>query len=105
MSYVARRYRRRLTVIAAGIAAAAGLGVPAAAQASTAHIAATGTTKAQAAGTGYTPGSGEWWLSEWDVPQEVWPLTEGSGVTVGVVDRGVQADLPDLSGAVLRGGE
>jgi subtilisin family serine protease len=107
MSYVARRFRRRLSIIAAGVAAAAGLGVPAAAQASTAQIAAprAATAQAQAATTGYSPSSSEWWLSEWDVPTEVWPLTEGAGVTVGVVDSGVQASVADLRGVVLRGGD
>jgi type VII secretion-associated serine protease mycosin len=58
------------------------------------------------AGTGgYTPGSNEWWLANWDVQHQVWPLTEGAGVTVAVVDSGVQASLPDLRGVLLPGGD
>jgi membrane-anchored mycosin MYCP len=36
-------------------------------------------------------------------PQRVWPLTRGRGVTVAVLDTGVSAAAPALSGAVLRG--
>src|SRR5262249_18604549 len=33
--------------------------------------------------------------------QHVWPITEGAGVTVAVVDTGVDATQPFLEGAVL----
>src|ERR1700756_1336767 len=89
MSNVARR-SRRLAGAAAGLAIALGVALPAAA--------------AQAA-AGYTPSSSEWWMADWQVPQQVWPLTEGAGVTVGVLDTGVQASVPDLQGVVLRGGD
>ncbi len=48
--------------------------------------------------------SDEWWFSSWDIRSKVWPLSRGAGVTVGVVDSGVQANLPDLRGAVVPGG-
>jgi membrane-anchored mycosin MYCP len=48
--------------------------------------------------------SDEWWFSSWDIQTKVWPLSRGAGVTVGVVDSGVQANLPDLRGAVIPGG-
>ena len=52
-----------------------------------------------------TPGPGEWWFPGWQVPQKVWPLTEGAGITVAEVDSGVQASVPDLRGVVLPGAD
>jgi type VII secretion-associated serine protease mycosin len=85
------RCSRRLAAAAAGLAAACALALPAAA--------------AHAAVSSYTPSSNEWWMAQWSVPQKVWPQTQGAGVTVGVVDSGVQANLPDLRGVVLPGGD
>ena len=48
--------------------------------------------------------SDEWWFSSWDIRSKVWPLSRGAGVTIGLVDSGVQANLPDLRGAVVPGG-
>ena len=45
----------------------------------------------------------EWWFSAGAVNNEIWPITQGEGVTVAVLDSGVQADVPDLSGVVLPG--
>jgi membrane-anchored mycosin MYCP len=83
---------RTLAAMAAGLAVAAGLGVPGV----PARAAASGSA-------GYAPSANEWWLAKWQVPRQVWPLTEGAGVTVAVVDSGVQASVPDLRGVVLRG--
>ena len=47
------------------------------------------------------PSPAEWWFNNWQVQQKVWPLTEGAGVTIAVLDTGVQASIPDLRGAVL----
>lgn len=51
------------------------------------------------------PRSGEWWFSSWKILPQVWPLAEGAGVTVAVLDSGVQASVPDLRGVVLPGGD
>jgi membrane-anchored mycosin MYCP len=80
---------RTLAAMVAGLSVAVGLSVPA-------RAATSGTA-------GYSPSANEWWLANWQVPQYVWPLTEGAGVTVAVVDSGVQASVPDLRGVVLRG--
>jgi type VII secretion-associated serine protease mycosin len=51
------------------------------------------------------PLPGEWWFSAWDIQTRVWPLTQGAGVRVAVLDSGVQASLADLHGAVVPGGD
>ena len=51
------------------------------------------------------PASSEWWFTSWDIQTRVWPLSQGAGVKVGILDTGVQADLPDLRGTVLPGGD
>lgn len=51
------------------------------------------------------PRSDEWWFSAWGIESDVWPVTKGAGVIVAVLDTGVNAALPELSGAVLKGGD
>jgi len=51
------------------------------------------------------PRPGEWWFTSWQLLTQVWPLTQGAGVTVAVLDSGVQADVPSLRGAVVPGGD
>ncbi|WP_085945760.1 type VII secretion-associated serine protease mycosin [Actinopolyspora halophila] len=43
------------------------------------------------------------WAQELLAPERVWELTRGEGVTVAVVDSGVDATTPQLTGAVLDG--
>ena len=47
----------------------------------------------------------EWWFPDWDVRTKVWPLSRGAGVTVALLDSGVQANLPDIRAAVVPGGD
>ncbi|MGH3377785.1 MAG: S8 family serine peptidase [Actinoallomurus sp.] len=51
------------------------------------------------------PRSDEWWFSAWGIQRDVWPVTRGAGITVAVLDTGVNASLPELSGAVRKGGD
>jgi subtilisin family serine protease len=46
---------------------------------------------------------GQWWFTAWQIPK-VWQAgARGQGVTVAVVDSGVQASWPELKGVVLAG--
>lgn len=51
------------------------------------------------------PLSREWWFPAWGIESDVWPVTRGGGVTVALLDTGVNAALPELSGVVLKGGD
>jgi len=44
----------------------------------------------------------EWWLAKLHVTQ-AWPTTKGSGVTVALLDTGVDSAQADLSGSVISG--
>jgi type VII secretion-associated serine protease mycosin len=44
----------------------------------------------------------EWWIPRWGLA-DVWKVTKGAGVTVAVVDSGVDASRPELGGAVVPG--
>jgi type VII secretion-associated serine protease mycosin len=45
----------------------------------------------------------EWWFTSWGIEDRVWPITQGQGVTVAVLDTGVEASIPDMSPVVLPG--
>ncbi|GAA4614119.1 type VII secretion-associated serine protease mycosin [Actinoallomurus liliacearum] len=49
------------------------------------------------------PRAEEWWFGTWDIQSKVWPISTGKGVTVAVIDSGVNANLPDLHGVVESG--
>ena len=49
------------------------------------------------------PRSDQWWFTSWGVQSHLWPLSTGKGITVALIDTGVQAGLPDLQGVVLPG--
>ena len=49
------------------------------------------------------PLADEWWFDSWEIQQRLWPISQGEGVTVAVLDTGVQANLPELSGVVFPG--
>jgi type VII secretion-associated serine protease mycosin len=79
---VAARVLPRALAVAALVAAAAG---------------------AAPAGAAAAPADdGRWWQVQWRM-DEVWQITAGGGVTVAVLDTGVNASIPELAGAVLPG--
>jgi subtilisin family serine protease len=57
---------------------------------------------ASAEGADGIRGSQQWVLGMLDAPA-AWQLSEGAGVTVAVIDSGVNPDVSDLSGSVITG--
>jgi type VII secretion-associated serine protease mycosin len=45
----------------------------------------------------------EWWLGTMHAPDSMWPISTGKGITVAVIDSGVDAEHPDLAGQILAG--
>ncbi|WP_245666667.1 S8 family serine peptidase [Actinomadura latina] len=60
-------------------------------------------TTAAPAGAVPGPRTDQWWFSAWEIQQKVWPVTKGAGVTVAVIDNGVNGQIPDLRGALVQG--
>ena len=48
------------------------------------------------------PHSNEWWFTTWGVQDKLWPISQGEGVTVAVLDTGID-NLPDFSGRLIGG--
>lgn len=94
--------RRALATI--GLAAAMS-GVTVAPAVAARAVAAPGARTSGMGAIGLKPRAGQWWFTSWKILPRVWPLTQGAGVTVAVLDSGVQASVPDLRGAVLSGGD
>ena len=46
--------------------------------------------------------SGEYWLDQYGI-RSAWSTTEGKGITIAVIDTGVDGTVPDLAGAVTGG--
>lgn len=51
------------------------------------------------------PRTDEWWFAPWSIEQKVWPVTQGRGVTVALLDGGVNAAMPEVAGALLPGAD
>ncbi|HEY0539499.1 MAG TPA: S8 family serine peptidase [Actinoallomurus sp.] len=51
------------------------------------------------------PRTDEWWFAPWSIEQKIWPVTQGHGVTVALLDGGVNVTLPEIAGAVLPGAD
>jgi type VII secretion-associated serine protease mycosin len=45
----------------------------------------------------------EWWISSMHAPDMMWPISRGNGITVAVIDSGVNSGHPDLAGQVFPG--
>jgi subtilisin family serine protease len=50
-------------------------------------------------------GAPQWWFDAWQVPALWAGGADGRGITVAVLDSGVQGDLPELRGRVLPGAD
>jgi type VII secretion-associated serine protease mycosin len=87
---------------APGAVAAAAALLSFAAAPATAASAQCAAVPAYASGSG---SGGTLWALRWTDPQRVWALTQGAGVTVAVVDGGVDGSAAQLSGAVLTGAD
>ncbi|OJX71285.1 MAG: peptidase S8 [Micrococcales bacterium 73-13] len=46
----------------------------------------------------------EYWLTEYGI-RDAWAVTQGQGITIAVIDTGVDPNVPDLKGAVLPGAD
>lgn len=56
-----------------------------------------------AAAAAPNPRPDQWWVRSWAIQDGVWQRTKGAGVTVALIDTGVNSSLSELEGAVLPG--
>jgi membrane-anchored mycosin MYCP len=109
-----RRSRRGLVRLALALAMLAALVAPAGCEAAATTLQSTGSGNGGAGifgGAGperCTPPSGQVqkaipWAQNRLTPKRVWPLTRGEEVVVAVIDTGVSASVPQLTGKVLPG--
>jgi type VII secretion-associated serine protease mycosin len=47
---------------------------------------------------------GQWWHTQWEM-DKVRPISDGSGITVAVLDSGVDPSVPELGGSVMSGAD
>ncbi len=91
----------RLSRAGAGLVAA--MLVLAVAAPATAASAAPGRADARAAAADRVR-DGEYWLDEYGI-RSAWAVTRGAGVTIAVIDTGVDSGVRDLAGAVVGGAD
>ena len=46
-----------------------------------------------------------WWFDHWNVPALRAQGATGAGITIAVVDTGIQASIPELAGKVISGAD
>ncbi len=46
----------------------------------------------------------QYWLADYGIA-EAWEVSKGAGITIAVIDTGVDGTVPELAGAVTRGGD
>jgi type VII secretion-associated serine protease mycosin len=80
------------------------------ARAAVALLAAAASVAASLVGVGAAPAHAdgirdrEYWLDEYGI-RDAWAVTRGEGVTIAVIDTGVDGSHPDLGGAVVGGAD
>ena len=53
------------------------------------------------AGAAPGPNPEEWWFPSWGIQDKIWPITRGQGVTVAVIDSGIDTRHHALRNRVI----